>query len=406
MNGHEQIYREGIASAERTLGTECRDYDRVLAGTCAVLAVEGVLLTPQELSNLFHYPLATWDVRLPFERLAAALEAATSPGKPSYDEQRILDRRMEIYLPYVDESLLVDEQAIERRIADLRQRQKSMSKDVMAKISSLCSAYRSLAEVVEALLGPVESVLDARARAGDLEHAAGQMDAMMGREIARLEERIRDLPVERARSLQPLSSLRLRQSAFEGNTAPESSGYVSDHCTILRKDAIVSKGRAEKIVARVPPSHRSKQADGVVESVYGKAIKVGYDKRDRLTLLGWFEHRHSGRHTGKVFTMNTAVCVTATNDLVYFDAGKLRWIESVVRFDEIRARLSWAGFPRRYAAYEAAVLLRNGKEVGVVMALRDNGDDIPFDVTEARRIRDEQKEETTCERTSRYVRST
>lgn len=370
---HEDIYREGIAEAMAK--PENNRYAHVLSGLAKVLASEDCLVSTRELSSLFHYPLATWDVNLPFQQLVQILAAETLPGELTYNEQQVLKPRMDIHIPYMSPDELSTEAAIDRRQRDIRQRAVVLagSMDTYAKPS--IADHRQRAEIVEALLGPVEAVIKARARADDLEHGAAKVNARMEEEIAQLGALLADLPAVRARSMQPLAALKFKPTVFKGNVAPVDCSLLGDRAAIVRKEAIVQQRRVAKLVATVPPPDQVIYSEDTVTRIYTKAISATDPRLDGLEMLGWFYSD----------PFHVLACANADDVLVYFDADKMRWLYSLTKFDEILGRVKRDRVSGTRCLRAAAVLLRDGVDVAVAMPLCMTGITLPLDVEEARR---------------------
>ncbi len=224
LNDIQSIYLEGQKSAEK-LG-DINDYTRVLYGIEAVLRSKGLNISANELSNIYHMPLAMVPLKTDINQISKMLEGElqrTVNGNPEYetthgisyqnigyfidkintakrhdpktDEDEIIEYSIKHKFPgirknskqYKEQVIKIGDRAIElakknkeesilAAIKDLQSHYDGTDKKTLSRVRVIIKYMEDRADVVEALIPNSEWVTKAREQSKNIEQRADEYE--------------------------------------------------------------------------------------------------------------------------------------------------------------------------------------------------------------------------------------
>lgn len=184
--------------------------------------------------------------------------------------------------------------------------------------------------------------------------------------------------LERALALRPLSDLRLKSNAFDGNVIELDSDFISDKKMIIPKKAIRRRGQAERLTLKtglVNRILRCRVEEDACRMVFDYAVETATEPAE---LLGYFDHVRPDPHKKtRILSQRVAVAVTAADQVFYLGADAVRFIFSAVSFDALKV-------PVDDYNQVLVVFVRQGQPVAVLAPLRWDIVELPIDIAVAR----------------------
>jgi hypothetical protein len=184
--------------------------------------------------------------------------------------------------------------------------------------------------------------------------------------------------LERALALRPLSDLRLKSNAFDGNVAELDSSFIYDMKMIIPKEAISRHGRAERLTQKTGLHNRilrARIAEAICQRLFDRLLESATEP---AKLLGYFVYDRPDPHKeARTLSLRIAVAVTAEDEVVYLGADAVRFIFSAVSFDALKVPVG------RYRD-TPVVFYRRGQPVAALAPLHWDIVKLPIDIAAAR----------------------
>lgn len=335
----QDTYRRGVEDRQ-VAGRDPTPYDLILAGLVAVLAECGVETSTSEIDSLFHYPLASTPVDTPLAQVASSVVAAL-PG-PREEKHDLYPYLRHYYTP------ATDEEEAKRQLAWLDNAGENIQAAAAKRRAGAAMNYRR-AEIAETLLlvsrevtvalSPKVDQIDlCRRLAKSMEDEADAAESWVESTRAAIEERLREIPVERAKSVRPLFELRLNTQVFGwkyGGNIGEEGRYVSDGSVVFDSERVVgaeARKRAKRLADKKDEkSHPPLQPPAPTLSQDRLAwhlAKVDNEaEQEKAVVYGFLSFVPPGRSR----TWKLTVLVFGDSKVVYADADYVRLLESLYK---------------------------------------------------------------------------
>lgn len=325
----QDTYRRGIEDRQ-VAGSDPTPYDLILAGLTAVLAECGVETSTSELDSLFHYPLASTPVDTPLVQVAGSIVTALpEPREEKHDLYPYLRR---YYTP------ATDEEEAKRQLAWLDNAGENIHAAAAKRRAEAAMNYRR-AEIAETLLlvsrvvtaalfSEIGQIALCRCLAKSMEDESTNAESWVESTRAAIEERLREIPVERAKSVRPLSELRLNARVFGrgyGGNLGEEGRYVSDGSVVFDSERVVgaeARKRAKRLAGKEAEKFLSQ--DRLVQHL---AKMDNEAEQEEATVYGFLSFVPPRRRR----TWKLAVLVFGDSKVVYADADYVRLLDSLYK---------------------------------------------------------------------------
>lgn len=376
----QDTYRRGVEDRQVAGSNPATHYDLILAGLVAVLTECGVETSTSELDSLFHYPLATTPVDTPLVQVASSIVAAL-PG-PREEKHDLYPYLRHYYTP------ATDEEEAENQLARLEHTGENIRAAAAKRRAGAAVNYRR-AEIAETLLlisrevtaalsPKVDQIVLCRCLAMSMEDEANAAESWVESTRAAIEERLRAIPIERAKSVRPLSELRLNARVFGwsyGGNLGEEGRFISDGSVVFDSERVVgaeAKRRTKRLADKKNEKDRSPLQPPAPtlsqDRLAWHLAKVDNEaEQEEAVVYGFFSFtppRH-GR------TWKLAVLVFGDSEVVYADAEYMRLLESLYK-KRLDVRIHTEEEGRKMIAFYL--------DDGIVAVLAPTGFDFAIDV--------------------------